>query len=219
MADEFKRLEQAWKRHDGANLALPRVAAEQFVRTRLVDHVSHDIAVGAAGGWDVSVDRLHGQVIGARFAAEATIKASGMALPILVPRVGDLAWADIASIRKDKAIARLRNVLREVETEALEAARAGGDLEAAMHAAYTRKVAAASEQVHGIRSVGSMAVAEFVIGAGAGYATTGLALLGPLAGAVVSTVLVTGWHAPRLLHERRNRAWIGVMDAIETATP
>lgn len=98
MADEFKNLECRWKRRDDANGALARFEPEHFVRSQLVDSVSHDLAVGASGGWDVSVDRFHGKVIGARFAGDGTIQTHGLALPILVPRVGDLGWADIVRI-------------------------------------------------------------------------------------------------------------------------
>jgi hypothetical protein len=218
MADVFKQLEQEWKRRDDANGALSRLVPEDFVRSRLVEHVSHDLAVGASGGWDVSVDRYHGRVIGARFASDATVRTNGFALPILVPRVGDLDWSDIVKIRKLKAIMRLRQVLREVETAAFDVARSGGDLEAAMHCAYVKKVADASGKVHGLRSAGAMGVAELLIGAGAGYATMGLSVLGPLSGAGTSAVLMTGWHVRRVVKERRQRAWIGVMDAIAAAS-
>jgi len=214
MTDEFKKLEDRWKRRDDANGGLARLVPERFVRSRLVDSVSHDLAVGASGGWDVSVDRLHGRVIGARFAGDATIQTHGLALPILVPRVGDLDWADIARIRKLKAIERLRAVLREVEAETFDVARSGGDLGSAMHRAYTSKVAEASGKVHGLRSAGAMGIAELVVGVGAGYATTGLALLGPVAGAGATAVVMTGWHVRQIVRERRQRAWIGVMDAI-----
>jgi hypothetical protein len=130
-----------------------------------------------------------------------------------------LEWSDIVKIRKLKAIQRLRDVLREVEIEAFEVARSGGDLEAAMHAAYVKKVAHASGEVHGLRSAGTMGVAELLVGAGAGYATTGLTLLGPLAGAGVAAIVMTGWHVRRVVRERRQRAWIGVMDAISAAGP
>jgi hypothetical protein len=217
MADAFKKVEDQWKRRDDANGALSRLVPEDFVRSRLVNHVSHDLAVGASGGWDVSVDRFHGRVIGARFAGDATIQTSGFALPMLVPRVGDLDWSDIVKIRKLKAIERLRRILREIEAEAFEIVRSGGDLEAAMHAAYVKKVVNASGKVHGLRSAGAMGVAELLVGAGGGYATTGLSLLGPLAGAGASALVMTGWHVRRIVRERRDRAWIGVMDAIAAA--
>jgi hypothetical protein len=219
MAPEFAKLEDKWKRRDDANGALERLVPVGFVRSQLVKDISRDLAVGASGGWDVSVDRYHGRVIGARFASDATLQTKGFALPILVPRVGDLEWSDIVKIRKLKAIQRLRDVLREVEIEAFEVARSGGDLEAAMHAAYVKKVAHASGEVHGLRSAGTMGVAELLVGAGAGYATTGLTLLGPLAGAGVAAIVMTGWHVRRVVRERRQRAWIGVMDAISAAGP
>jgi hypothetical protein len=217
MAPEFTRLEDRWKRYDDANGALARLVPENFVRSQLVKDISHDLAVGASGGWDVSVDRFHGRVIGARFANDASIETKGIALPLLVPRVGDLPWSDIVRIRRLKAIEPLREVLREVETEAFEVARSGGDLEATMYSAYVRKVADASSKVHGIRSAGFMGAAELLVGAGAGYATTGLALLGPVVGAGVTAAVMTGWHVRRIVRERRQRAWLGVMDAISAA--
>jgi hypothetical protein len=87
-----------------------------------------------------------------------------------------------------------------------------------MHCAYVKKVADASGKVHGLRSAGAMGVAELLIGAGAGYATMGLSVLGPLSGAGTSAVLMTGWHVRRVVKERRQRAWIGVMDAIAAAS-
>lgn len=215
----FEKLRDGWKRSDDRNAALNRLVPENFVRSRLVDHVSQDLAAGAAGGWDIGVDRLHGRVIGARFAADATLRAHGAALPLLIPRVGDLAWEDIVEIRRLKAIARLREVLREVEAEAFAVAASGGDLEDAMRKAYTAKVSAAVEDVRLIRSTAAHVVAELAVGAGAGYATTGLAVLGPIAGAAMAAGAMGTWHARSLIRERRQRAWVGVMGAISTATP
>ncbi len=63
-----------------------------------------------------------------------------------------------------------------------------------------------------------MGVAELVVGAGAGYATLGLAQLGPLAGASVATAVMTGLHVRHALRERRQHAWIGVMEAMTAAS-
>jgi hypothetical protein len=61
---------------------------------------------------------------------------------------------------------------------------------------------------------------ELLVGSAAGYALTGLALLGPLAGAGATAAIMTGWHVHRIIRERRQRAWIGVMDTIsEAASP
>jgi hypothetical protein len=113
-----------------------------------------------------------------------------------------------------KAVRRLREILREVEVEAFEVVGSGGDLEAAMRMAYDRKISAALEGVHGIRSVAATGIAELVVGAGAGYATVGLSLLGPMTAAGISAAFMTGLHVKRFFHERRQSAWLGVMGAI-----
>src|SRR5438105_1472750 len=64
-APEFRRLQDQWRRQDDRNEALTRLVPEHFVRNRLVQHVAEDLTVGISGGWDVSVDRFHGRVIGA----------------------------------------------------------------------------------------------------------------------------------------------------------
>jgi hypothetical protein len=142
-----------------------------------------------------------------------------MALPLLVPHVGDLDWDDVARIRRMKPIDQLRGILREVETEAFDIAQSGGDLEAATHRTFYRKVAEASKNVEGIRSLASTAVVELFVGASAGTALLGLSALGPLAGAGVTATVMTGWHARRIVRERSQRAWIGVMDTIVESAP
>lgn len=217
MAEPFKDLKRRWTRRDDSNTALERLVPERFVRERLVEHVSHDLAIGASGGWDVSVDRYHGRVITARFAEDASIRVHGFALPVLVPRVADLGWSEIIQIRNSPGIKRLRQVIREVETEAFEVARAGGDLDSALHAAYRGRLIDACCKVEGLRSAGMMGVAELLVGAGAGYATTGLALLGPLAGAGASAAAMTGWHISRTIRGHGRRAWIGIMESMAGA--
>jgi hypothetical protein len=222
VASQFERLRDQWKRRDDSNGALQRLVPESFVRSQLTDHVSQDLMVGAAGRWDISLDQLHGRVIGARMAGDANLETHGIALPIIVPRVGDLGWDDVKRIRKLKAIGNLREVLREVEAEAFQVAAAGRDLESAMRAVYLKKLSGACRDVEGIRSIASMALAELVVGAGSGY-ITGLTLLGPLvgplAGAGATAAVMTGLHARRIVRGRRQRAWIGVMDAISEAAP
>ena len=223
LTPEFEQLAARWKRLDENNEALLRLVPERFVRSRLIEHVSNDLVTGAAGQWEVSMDRYHGKVIGARLARDATVKTNGFALPIIVPGVGDLDWDDVKRIRNLKAMTQLREVLREVEAEAYEVATCNGDLEAAMHTAFVKKVAHATKGVEGIRSIGSMALAELVVGSGSAYAVAGLTLLGPilgpLAGAGATAVTMTGLHVHKIVRERRQRAWIGVMDAIARAAP
>ena len=89
---EFDKLADRWKRLDDKNQALLRLVPEDFVRSRLIDHVSKDLVTGTAGQWDVSVDRFHGRVIGARLAGDATAKATGFALPNPRPSCRGPGW-------------------------------------------------------------------------------------------------------------------------------
>ena len=172
---EFANLGDQWKREDSDNGALKRLVQEDFVRSRLIAHISNDLAVGAGAGWDVSVDRLHGRVIGARFARDASLKAHGFALPILIPRVVDLTWEDVVKMRRLKALKNLRAILRDVEIEAFEVARSQADLESATLRVYANKMRDMNEQVENIISVGKQALVELLIASAAGYATVGLA--------------------------------------------
>lgn len=215
-APVFGQIADRWKRYDDNNKALKRLVPEDFVRSTLVDHVSDDLVTGTSGGWEVSVDRLHGQVIGARFANDAIFEPHGFALPILIPDVGDLTWEDIAKIRRKKALERLREVLRELEAEAVYVAKTGGDLEATILKTYNSKVTAAITEVTSIRSAASTFALELIVGIGAGYATFGLAGLAPLAGAGLGAAITTGLH---FSHDRRKQSWVSVMGMINDAVP
>jgi hypothetical protein len=214
MRPESKKLADKWKRFDDRNGALNRLVSENFVRSRLVDDISTDLAVGASGGWDVSLDRFHGRVISARFEGDAAVKIHGVALPILVPRVGHLAWDDVTAIRRMKAMERLREVLREVETEAFEVASSGGDLEQAVRRAYDRKLRDAAANVEGVRSAIGHSLVDFVVGTGMGYATFGLSLVAPVVGAAASVLLTGGLDVRKNVRARRERGWIGAMGRI-----
>ena len=120
------------------------------------------------------------------------MKIHGVALPILVPRVGHLAWDDVAALRRMRAMERLREVLREVEMEAIEVASSDGDLEQAVRRAYDRKLRDAAANVEGVRSVIGHSLVDFVVGTGMGYATFGLSLVAPVVGAAASVLLTGG---------------------------
>lgn len=215
MRPESKELADNWKRFDHRNGALNRLVPKNFVRSRLVDDISSDLAVGASAGRDVSVDRFHGRGISARFEGDAAVKMHGVALPIFVPRVGHLAWDDVAAIRRMKAMERLREVLREVEMEAFEVASSGGgDLEQAVRRAYDRKLRDAAGNVEGFRSAFGHSLVDFVVGTVAGYATFGLALEAPLVGAAAGATLMGGLQVRKDVRARRERGWIGVMGRI-----
>jgi hypothetical protein len=89
-----------------------------------------------------------------------------------------------------------------------------------MRGAFLTKVAAASKDVRGIRTVSALVLADLVVGAGAGFITAGVTMLGPfgpLVGAGVTAAAIGGLHVRNLVRERRQRAWLGVMGAINAA--
>lgn len=217
---ELQKLADHWK-HLDENESLIRLVPKNFVRSSLIDHVSRDLVTGASANLDISIDSFHGKVIRAYLAGDDQLRPASFVLPFLIPRVGDLPWDDVKSIRKLKALARLREILREVEMEVREVASSGRDLEAAVHAAFNKKVRHASAGLEGIRPMSSMALAELVVGVGAADIVTGLTHLGPLGGPLVAAgataTVMSGLHLQKLLKNRREQAWLGVMDAITVA--
>lgn len=219
VAPQFEQLGREWERQDDRNEALERLVSERFVRSALIKHVNADLVVGAAAGWDISVDPLHGQVVAARFASDTSVTPHSFALPVLVPRVTKLDWEDIARIRQISAIGRLREVLREVETEAIIVANEQGDLEEAVRRVY-EKVRNASEHVESLGSAIPYTLTEFVVGTGAGGMTAALAMAattGTAVAASVSATVMGGIHFAKAMRRRRQRAWLGVMSAISEA--
>jgi hypothetical protein len=217
-ADEVKNLAKQWKRRDNGNAALERLVPESFVRSAIVDHVGEDLAFGACAGWDVSVDHFHGRVVAARFAGDATVRGCGFALPILIPRVDRLEWKDVVAMRRRPELARLRRELREVEEEALGSGGAHDDIGLAVRRAYDKKLRAAACDVGGIRCVAGHAVVNLMIGVATGYATLGLALMGPAVGGAVSMAVTGGLEIREVVRRRADRAWVGAMGRIADAT-
>jgi hypothetical protein len=214
--DEVQRVAEQWKKRDNGNAALERLVPEGFVRSALVNHIADDLAVGACAGWDTSVDRFHGQVVNARFAGDASLRGRGFALPILIPRVDRLGWEDIIALRRLPTMARLRSELRDVEEEALEID-ASGDIELAVRKAFDRKLRAAACDVGGVRCVAGHAVVNLVIGVAIGYATLGLAVMGPVAGGAAGMAITGGLEVREVVRRRADRAWIGAMGRIADA--
>lgn len=218
---QFEKLGQGWVWRDDANDALRQLIPEHFVRSALIKHVNADLVVGAATGWDISLDRLHGQVVSARFTADTSIAPHSFALPVLVPRATELDWQDIARIRQMSAISRLRAVLREVEAEALETANKQGDLEEAVRRAY-EKIRTTTEHVESLGSMIPSTLTDFMVSVGAGGITAALAMAaatGNVASAAIGTAVTGSMNFAKISRRRRQRAWLGVMNAISEAAP
>jgi hypothetical protein len=220
---EHDKLVKRWKQLDNHIPDLTKLYPDHFVRSQIIDNLAQDLAIGTGGGWDISVDRLHARIIGMRLSNAPRLETRSVALPILVPRVGDLDWADVTKIRKLKGVTQLRELLREVEHEAFEKAKAGGDVDELLRSVYMSKLAKAAKGIHGIRSIGSTAITELVVSSGTGYAVSGIAGMTPveaaLAGGGMAATIISGLHVRGQRRHRRSRAWIGVMDAISAAAP
>ena len=154
-------------------------------------------------GTAVSVDASHGPVVAARMRA-------GQAQPVLGHRALHLylpigfTWADVAELRKHKALVEYRDVLRDVEEVALNGAVSLDDLDRAIRDAYADRVANAEAK----RPSGWARVAIGAVGLVAGLAGE-LAFLGvPGTGAVTGMAghLVAGEVAERASRPR----WLAI---------
>lgn len=214
---EIERLSNQWRRIDDANTALERMVPDRAMRLILVNRVTKDLAVSLVAGCDIGLGRLHGKVVSARFADDATVQSSGFALPILIPHVGDLAWDDVAAIRRLPAIERLRKVLEDVELEVAEMSAKGDDIESTVRTVYDGKLRGAVSGVENLGGSLAHGLAELVVGTGAGYGTIALGLSDPaVAGALAATVM-TGMHIREMRRRKRATAWLGVMNVISKA--
>ncbi|TGN65042.1 hypothetical protein EXE59_14505 [Nocardioides eburneiflavus] len=217
-APEVKRTAEEWKRRDLRNESLRTSLPVQFVRSTVVSHANQDLALAAHAGVSVMQDEMHQQVLGNRFDDRVGWKASGFALPLLVPDVGELDWATIAAIRKHEAMKSFRRILFEIEATALDEARRG-DIEAAVRHAFERYWVEAVGKVTGLAAIPKVAVVELGIGTMTGVLTSGFAgPVGVAVGAGVGASIATAQTAISTIRARRNKSWVSVYSEIRTAT-
>lgn len=211
---EFDRFYEQLSCIDKKNSALKRLVPDRWLRSALVDEVNGDLAMGLAGGFDIGIDRFHGEVVSARFSRDAAVQPSGFALPILVPTVGNLGWNDVATIRRMPAVERLRRVLEEVELEVADVLANGDDIESTVRSVYEGKLQAVASDVKGLGGSLTHGLAELVVGTAAGYGTVALGLLGPATAGVLGATVMTAMHIREVRRRRRTVAWLGVMNAL-----
>jgi hypothetical protein len=207
-SDAGDDLAKSWTRRDEVNDVLKRELDVEFVRDLVIKHANSDFAIAATGGVAISVDALHGAVARARLDAGSGWHIQGFALPILFPYVPDASWDVIASLRADRNLVAFRRILSEIEHDILEVLGGSGDLEAAVHHAYERKLSAAHDR---IERLGASIRREVVaLGVGVGGGVVALPLSPPLGlslGALPSVVWST--LAIRTSAKRRaQRAWV-----------
>lgn len=155
---------------------------ERWSRNLVSKSVAHDLVLANGLAAALSMDNRHALVTEARVRrGEAAVVLGGHAQAVLLPNVSNMSWDDLATVRRDRGLRRLRAVLREVEAEALEGSGSLGELDRRIHAIFTRELAK-------IQSISTLSPANmaataigFVVGEGVGLATAGV----PAAGGVV----------------------------------
>ncbi|MGO8896695.1 MAG: hypothetical protein ACLQB1_44420 [Streptosporangiaceae bacterium] len=146
LSSELDRIVRDWTWADEHNAALERAISERLLRGAVIKNTNHDLVIAAASHVAATVDTFHAEVAAQRFNDDESWRLRGYAVPIIFPNVGYLPWEAIADFRRDRGMARFREVLREVEQQATAEA-ADGDIEAAANRIYRRRLVEASEAI------------------------------------------------------------------------
>ncbi|MFO6453386.1 MULTISPECIES: hypothetical protein [unclassified Aeromicrobium] len=214
MSSEAKNTARKWARLDRANGALKRRFPDELVRGVVIKHATSDLALAAHAGVAVMQDSLHQEVARQRMAAESGWRPVGFAVPMIVPQVSAWSWAEIAELRKTKHMKNFQRVLAEFEACALDEAR-NGDVEAAVHRAKDRYLAAAVGEIEGLGTLPKMAVVEFGVGTVLGAVTSGVSgPMGIVAGAALGTVVATVHGGLQATRARRLKGWVSVYNEL-----
>lgn len=207
---DAEQLVKQWTWADERNDALEQAIPDRFVRSTVIKHANRDLALVATAGVTASVDALHLRVVEQRFRDDTNWRFRGFAVPILFPSVADLPWEDIARLRRDPQMSRFRAVLGEVEEEAMLEA-ISGDIEAAAHHAYENHLVGAVGSIEGVGAAFRNTTLDFVIGAAAGIATTGITgPIGIAGGAALGAATGAAFDVRKIIRRRRSSSWVSV---------
>ncbi len=139
---DIQAIARSWAWTDDHDPELQRRWPNTFTRDLFVKATHLDLALSAAMGTAVSVDASHGPVVEARMrAGQAQPVLGHRALHLYIPT--GFTWADVAELRRHKALAEYRAVIRDVEEVALAGAVSLADLDRAIREAYVDRVARA----------------------------------------------------------------------------
>jgi len=103
----------------------------------------------------------------------------------------------------------------EIETEALEASRSGGDVEHVVHRLLETRLAPAQKRLERALPQASLAFGQVLVGVAAGCATTGLGVWGGLVGAIPGAA-TSGESVVSNIRAGNRRRWIGAMQTIQS---
>ena len=196
-------------------LHLTALIPERLLRGAVIKNTNHDLVIAAASGAAVTVDAFHAAVAAQRFNADGSWGLRGYAVPVIFPHVGDLPWEAIADFRRDRGMTRFREVLREVEQQAVVEA-AGGDIEAAANRVYRRHLVEASEGTDTVGAICHKMLTGFVIGGVVGFMTSGIiGPLGTVAGAAIGVVPGAVLDVRNVIRQRRAGGWVSLSNWID----
>lgn len=215
LSSELDRIVRDWTWADERNVALEHAIPERFLRGAVIKNSNHDLVIAAASHVATTVDTFHAQVAAQRFNDDESWRLRGYVVPIVFPHVGDIPWEAVAEFRRDRGMARFRELLREVEQQAAAEA-AGGDIEAAANRVYRRRLVEASEAIDTMGTIGHKTLTGFVIGGIVGFLTSGI--IGPLgivAGAAIGVVPGTVLDVRNMIRQRRARRWVSLSNWID----
>jgi len=216
LPNEVSKLARLWTDRDERNAVLERRFPTNHVRSRIIRDTNEDLAICAGEGWVLSADPLHNEVLSGRLRDEEGWHLEGFALPIIVPAIGDLSWEAVSDIRRDKGIRYLRDILRDVEVAAMEAAMSAGDLESAVHQLVDDELIKANEATGALRSTIKRSVLGILIATGVGFATVGITgPLGIMTAAGGSTAIGSVIDVRDAMRSKRSRAWLGALAKVK----
>lgn len=205
-----------WRSRDDSNEALARKLPDSLVRQQVLGHVQKDLAVAMASGVRASIDPLHARVLNSRF-IDPRVQSRGFALSFLVPRAGEMSWADIAEVRKHKSISSLRKELADIELESISHVSHHGELPDAVAKAYLARLERYVLDAPSVSRAIGFGVAEMAVGGAIGFATAGIGLAG-LAVSAVPGAAITAIDASKAHGLKERTRWITALQVIRSKT-
>jgi hypothetical protein len=208
-AIEARQDVRRWDWTAGHDEILRRRWPNTFIRDAYVKGTHLDIGNAAILGVGLSVDRGHAPVVSARIrAGEAQPLLGARAMELQLPR--GFGWADVADLKKERALKDFAAIMRDVEATALDRAVSMADLERVLRHEYWDRVARAESRRparwtrYGVTGIGWIAgeLGSLAFGGTPGLGGAIGAAAGHVAGNVVDQVNRPRWLS---LHHRLRR--------------
>lgn len=162
---------------------------ERWSRNLVSKSVAHDLVLANGLAAALSMDNRHALVTEARVRrGEAAVVLGGHAQALLLPNTSDMSWSDLATVRRDRGLKRLRAVLREVEAEALGESGSLAELDRRISIIFARELARIQSTSALSRKNMVATVVGLIVGEGVGIATAGVPAAGGIIGGAVGAL-------------------------------